>query len=50
MLKQIETWKVIILEIQFWCIGGITFSKNETVKTILGFGVALCFFVILIFG
>ena len=49
ILKQIETWKVIVLLIDLFCLGGSLFCENETAKDIMYGIIGLCF-IIALFG
>ena len=48
IVKQVETWKAIVLLVQFFCLGGSSFCENETAKAIMQGIIALCFIVGLI--
>ena len=48
IVKQVEAWKVIVLLVQFFCLGGSLFCENESAKTIMQVIIALCFIVALI--
>ena len=48
MKDMIETWKVIVLLVQCFCLGGSLFSENEMSKTILRAILGICFLIALV--
>lgn len=48
MKEYIETWKVLVLALEFFCVGGVTFSnKNSKLRGALFIVVLLCGFVLI---